>query len=105
MTEKQDQGEIQPETEMMTRGWEPARGMGSIKTPLFQTSTFTFESAQAAKRAFDITYGGEEPDSDEEVGYIYTRLEHPNLVVVESRLAVWDQADRALLFSSGMSAI
>jgi methionine-gamma-lyase len=105
MTEKQDQGEIQPETEMMTRGWEPARGMGSIKTPLFQTSTFTFASAQAAKRAFDITYGGEEPDSDEEVGYIYTRLEHPNLVVVESRLAVWDQADRALLFSSGMSAI
>jgi len=105
MTDKQDRDGTQPETEMMTRGWDPTRGMGSIKTPLFQTATFTFESAQAAKRAFDITYGGEEPEADEEVGYIYTRLDHPNLVVVESRLAVWDQVDRALLFSSGMSAI
>lgn len=105
MTEKQDQPDPQPETEMMTRGWDPARGMGSIKTPLFQTSTFTFESAEAAKRAFDVTYGGEEPDADEEVGYIYARLDHPNLVVVESRLAMWDRADQALLFSSGMSAI
>jgi methionine-gamma-lyase len=105
MTEKQEPGGTHPETEMMTRGWDPTRGMGSIKTPLFQTSTFTFESAEAAKRAFDVTYGGEEPEADEEVGYIYTRLDHPNLVVVESRLAVWDQADRALLFSSGMSAI
>ena len=105
MTEKQDQSETQPETEMMTRGWDPARGMGSLKTPLFQTSTFSFESAEAAKRAFDVTYGGAIPETDEEVGYIYTRLEHPNLVVVESRLALWDQADRALLFSSGMAAI
>ncbi|MEX1124361.1 MAG: aminotransferase class I/II-fold pyridoxal phosphate-dependent enzyme [Acidimicrobiia bacterium] len=105
MTEKKDQVEPQPETEMMTLGWDPARGMGSIKTPLFQTSTFTFESAEAAKRAFDVTYGGEVPGPDEEIGYIYTRLDHPNLVVVESRLALWDQADQALLFSSGMSAI
>jgi methionine-gamma-lyase len=105
MTEKQDKDGPKPETEMMTGGWDPVRGMGSMKTPLFQTSTFTFESAEAAKRAFDVTYGGEEPGTDEEVGYIYTRLDHPNLVVVESRLAVWDGVDRALLFSSGMSAI
>ncbi|HLF44480.1 MAG TPA: aminotransferase class I/II-fold pyridoxal phosphate-dependent enzyme, partial [Acidimicrobiia bacterium] len=105
MTEKQDPAEPQPETEMMTRGWDPAKGMGSMKTPLFQTSTFTFETAAAAKRAFDVTYGGEVPGPDEEVGYIYTRLDHPNLVVVEGRLALWDQADQALLFSSGMSAI
>jgi methionine-gamma-lyase len=105
MSEKQDPAALQPETEMMTRGWDPTRGMGSIKTPLFQTSTFTFETAAAAKRAFDVIYGGAVPDADEEVGYIYTRLDHPNLVVVESRLALWDEADQALLFSSGMSAI
>ena len=105
MTKRRDQNEPRPETEMMTRGWDPTRGMGSIKTPLFQTSTFTFESAKAAKRAFDVTYGDEVPGADEEVGYIYTRLDHPNLVVVETRLALWDRTDRALLFSSGMSAI
>ena len=105
MTEKQDRPEPQPETEMMTKGWDPAQGLGSLKTPLFHTSTFHFESAEAAKRAFDVTYGGEVPEEGEQIGYIYTRLDHPNLVVVEGRLALWDQADRALLFSSGMSAI
>ena len=94
-----------PETEMMTLGWDPPRGMGSLKTPLFQTSTFRFDSAEEAKRAFDVTYGGAELGNGEEIGYIYTRLDHPNLVVVEQRLALWDQAERALLFSSGMAAI
>ncbi len=94
-----------PETEMMTLGWDPPRGMGSLKTPLFQTSTFRFDSAEEAKRAFDVTYGGAELGDEEEIGYIYTRLDHPNLVVVEQRLALWDQAERALLFSSGMAAI
>ncbi len=103
MPTKKDQG--QPETEMMTLGWDPPRGMGSLKTPLFQTSTFRFDSAEEAKRAFDVTYGGAEPGDGEEVGYIYTRLDHPNLVVVEERLALWDHAEGALLFSSGMSAI
>jgi methionine-gamma-lyase len=105
MTEKQGKDESQPETEMMTLGWDPADGMGSLKTPLFQTSTFAFETAEAAKRSFDVTYGGAKQGPDEDIGFIYTRLDHPNLVVVESRLAIWDGADRALLFSSGMSAI
>ncbi len=105
MTEDQHNGESLPETEMMTLGWDPTDGMGSLKTPLFQTSTFAFETAEAAQRAFEVTYGGAVPGPDEDIGYIYTRLDHPNLVIVESRLAVWDQAERALLFSSGMSAI
>jgi methionine-gamma-lyase len=79
--------------------------MGALKTPLFQTSTFRFDSAEEAKRSFDVTYGGETLEDGEEIGFIYTRLDHPNLVVVEERLAAWDDADRALLFSSGMSAI
>ncbi|HEY6628193.1 MAG TPA: aminotransferase class I/II-fold pyridoxal phosphate-dependent enzyme [Acidimicrobiia bacterium] len=105
MTEDQRNGESLPETEMMTLGWDPTDGLGSLKTPLFQTSTFSFETAEGAQRAFEVTYGGAVPGPDEEIGYIYTRLDHPNLVVVESRLAAWDQAERALLFSSGMSAI
>ncbi|MGH8871977.1 MAG: aminotransferase class I/II-fold pyridoxal phosphate-dependent enzyme [Acidimicrobiia bacterium] len=94
-----------PESEMMKKGWEPADGLDALKPPLFQTSTFVFESAAAAERLFDIVYGGEEPEAGEKVGFIYTRMDHPNLVIVESRLAVWDGAEAALLFSSGTSAI
>jgi methionine-gamma-lyase len=90
---------------MMRRGWDPADGLDSLKPPIFQTSTFVFESAEAAARLFDIVYGGETPHEGEDVGFIYTRLDHPNLVIVEDRLAVWDGAGAALLFSSGTSAI
>jgi methionine-gamma-lyase len=94
-----------PESEMMRRGWDPADGLNSLKPPLFQTSTFVFESAAAAERLFEVVYGGATPGEVEDVGFIYTRMDHPNLVMVESRLALWDGADSALIFSSGVSAI
>lgn len=94
-----------PESEMMRRGWEPEDGLNSLKPPLFQTSTFVFESSAAAERLFDVVYGGEPVEPGEDVGFIYTRMDHPNLVIVEGRLALWDGADAALLFSSGVSAI
>ena len=96
---------VDPESEMMKKGWDPADGLDALKPPLFQTSTFVFESAEAAERLFDVVYGGKEPEAGEDVGFIYTRMDHPNLVIVESRLAVWDGAESALLFSSGTSAI
>ncbi|HJQ92134.1 MAG TPA: PLP-dependent transferase, partial [Acidimicrobiia bacterium] len=94
-----------PQSEMMRKGWDPEEGLDSLKTPLFHTSTFVFESAAAAERLFAIVYGGETPEPGEDVGFIYTRMDHPNLVIVESRLAVWDGAEAALLFSSGTSAV
>ena len=94
-----------PESEMMKKGWRPADGLGALKPPLFQTSTFVFESAAAAERLFDIVYGGKDPEAGKDVGFIYARMDHPNLVIVESRLAVWDGAESALIFSSGTSAI
>lgn len=94
-----------PQTEMMRKGWDPEAGLDSLKTPLFQTSTFVFESSAAAERLFAIVYGGESPEPDEDVGFIYTRMDHPNLVIVETRLAMWDGAEAALLFSSGTSAV
>ncbi len=94
-----------PQSEMMRKGWDPEEGLDSLKTPLFHTSTFVFESAAAAERLFAIVYGGETPEPGEDVGFIYTRMDHPNLVIVEGRLAVWDGAEAALLFSSGTSAV
>ncbi len=105
MTDQAGGRRTNPESEMMKMGWDPANGLDSLKPPLFQTSTFVFESAAAAERLFDIVYGGEPPREGEDVGFIYTRMDHPNLVIVESRLAVWDGAESALLFSSGTAAI
>src|SRR5680860_365002 len=98
-------GMTDPQSEMMKKGWDPKDGLDSLKPPLFQTSTFVLETAAAAGRRCEIVYGGAKPRDGEDVGFIYTRMDHPNLVIVESRMAVWDGAESALLFSSGMSAI
>lgn len=105
MIDESGKDPLSPESEMMKKGWDPADGLDSLKPPLFQTSTFVFESAKAAERLFDIVYGGAAPHEGEDVGFIYTRMDHPNLIIVEGRLAVWDGAESALLFSSGMSAM
>lgn len=94
-----------PQSDAVHMGWDPGDGLDALKVPLFQTSTFVFESSEAAERLFSIVYGGEKPGPGEDVGFIYTRMDHPNLVISESRLAAWDGAGAALLFSSGISAI
>jgi methionine-gamma-lyase len=90
-----------PESEMMSFGFDPARSENSVKTPVFLTSTFIFESAEHGEYFFE-NYGSLPA---EEQGLIYSRFNHPNLEIAEARLKLWDKADDALLFSSGMAAI
>jgi len=96
---------LAPETLMMGYGFDPTLSEGAIKTPLFQTSTFVFRSAEDGKRFFEVAYGLREREPDEALGLIYSRINNPNLEILEDRLAVWDKADRALVFASGMAAI
>jgi len=79
--------------------------LGSLKPPIYETSTFVFETAEQGKRFFEVTYGLDEPREDDDFGFIYSRLDSPNLGPAEQRLAVWEGAERALIFNSGMSAI
>ena len=51
------------------------------------------------------SYGLREKDPEEALGLIYSRINNPNLEILEDRLAVWDGADKALVFSSGMAAL
>jgi methionine-gamma-lyase len=93
---------LSAQTLMLGYGFDPELSEGSLKPPIFLTSTFAFESAAAGKRFFEgVT--GKRPGGAE--GLIYSRFNGPNQEILEDRLAVWEDADDALAFSSGMSAI
>jgi len=86
-------------------GYDPRAHHGAVKPPLFMTSTFAYESAQHAKDVhaayFRDTPGEEKPER----AYIYGRLDHPNMAMLEARLAVLDGAEDAAAFNCGMAAI
>ncbi|MCH7397465.1 cystathionine gamma-synthase family protein [Belliella sp. DSM 107340] len=97
--------EFHPESLMMTHGYKPELSEGAIKCPIFQTSTFVFKSAEEGKAFFQVAYGQREKEPNEELGLIYSRLNNPDLQILEERLCLWDGADECAVFESGMSAI
>ncbi len=97
--------ELSPESLMMGYGYHPEWSEGAMKSPIFQTSTFTFSSAAEGKRYFELAYGLDEPRAGEEPGLIYSRLNNPDLEILERRLTLWDGAEAGLVFASGMAAI
>ena len=96
---------MQPESLMMSYGYKPSLSEGAIKCPIFQTSTFVFNSAMEGKRFFELAYGLREKEKGEEIGLIYSRLNNPDLEILENRLCLWDGAEDCAVFESGMSAI
>lgn len=90
---------------MMSHGYKPSLSEGAIKCPIFQTSTFVFNNAAAGKRFFEVAYGLSEQKVGEEMGLIYSRLNNPDLEILENRLCLWDEAEDCAVFESGMSAI
>ena len=96
---------LHPETLMMSYGYDPKLSEGSVKCPLFQTSTFVFDRAEAGKAFFEVAYGLRKQRRAEEPGLIYSRINNPDLEILEDRLGLWDGAEAALVFSSGMAAI
>ncbi len=96
---------LSPETLMMGFGYSPALSEGALKPPLFQTSTFVFRNAEEGKASFELAYGLREKRRGEEMGLIYSRINNPNLEMLEDRLAVWDAAEKSMVFASGMAAI
>ena len=82
-------------TKIIHSGSHPDPCTGSLAVPIYQTSTFVFESAEQGGRRF----------AGEEEGYIYTRLGNPNHSVVEEKVAMMEGAEAAVCASSGMGAI
>ncbi|MEA3502715.1 MAG: aminotransferase class I/II-fold pyridoxal phosphate-dependent enzyme, partial [Actinomycetota bacterium] len=96
---------LSPESLMMSYGYRPEWSEGAIKSPIFQTSTFVFQTAAEGKRFFELAEGSAEAAEGEKPGLIYSRLNNPDLEILENRLTLWDGAERGLVFASGMAAI
>ena len=94
---------FRPETLAVAYGYDPAQAMGSVKPPVYLTSTFIYPSAQHAKDVHRAFFDQEGPLVGEG-NHIYARLGHPGLDILENRLAAVDGAEAAVAFSSGMAA-
>ena len=98
-------GSRHPESLMMTYGYRPEWSEGALKVPIFQTSTFVFRTAEEGKAFFQVAYGLRERAEGEATGLIYSRINNPDLEILEDRLAVWDGAEACAVFNTGMAAI
>ena len=96
---------LRPESLMMGYGYTPALSEGALKCPIFMTSTFVFRTAEEGKAFFELAYGLRKGSPGEEMGLIYSRLNNPDLEILEDRLTIWDEAEAAAVFESGMAAI
>lgn len=94
-----------PTTASVNEGHQASEHLGSLKTPIYETSTFVFDTAEEGKRFFEVAYGLDDAKPGEQFGYIYSRLDSPNARVAEARLAAWEKAEDAVIFNSGMAAI
>lgn len=68
---------------------------GALAAPIYQTSTFVFDSAEQGGNRFAL----------KEPGYIYSRLGNPTNTVAEEKVAMLEGADAAMSTASGMGAI
>lgn len=96
---------LHPETLMLGYGFDPLLSEGAVKPPVFLTSTFVFKTAEEGRDFFDYTSGRKEPPKGTAAGLVYSRFNHPNSEIVEDRLAIYENTEACILFSSGMSAI
>lgn len=75
-------------------GYEPDSGARSCQTPLYMTSSYTFESSEDAAAVFKA----------EKEGYVYTRINNPTNAVLEKRMAMLEGLEAGLVTSTGLSA-
>ncbi|MEJ5312595.1 MAG: aminotransferase class I/II-fold pyridoxal phosphate-dependent enzyme [Anaerolineae bacterium] len=95
-------------TQAVHAGEDKRKPFGALTTPVYQTSTYTFEDTadvlafmerKAERKA------AREAGSDLLVRDEYGRYSNPTQLVVERKLAALEGGERAVLFASGMNAI
>ncbi|MEO6827265.1 MAG: bifunctional o-acetylhomoserine/o-acetylserine sulfhydrylase [Microbacteriaceae bacterium] len=91
---EQNEAAWQFETKQIHSGAHPDPATNARATPIYQTTSYVFNSAEHAENLFSLA----------EFGNIYTRIQNPTQAVVEERLAALEGGTGALLVASGMSA-
>lgn len=76
-------------------GEEHSNYFNAVAPPIVQTSNFLFETVDALRAAFENEYGG----------FLYSRGLNPTVDILRKKLAALDEAEDALVFNSGASAI
>ncbi|MGH1378389.1 MAG: cystathionine gamma-synthase family protein [Alphaproteobacteria bacterium] len=97
--------ELRPESLMMSYGYDPTLSEGSVKPPVFLTSTFAYSTPEEGEEFFHIMAGRKEAPDGDNGGLIYSRFNHPNAEIIEDRLALLEGSESAAVLSSGMGAI
>ena len=97
--------DVHPESLMMSYGYKPELSEGAAKSPIFQTSTFVFKNAASGNAFFELSSGMRELRPNEEAGLMYSRMNNPDVEILEERLKLWDGAEACAIFNSGMAAI
>ena len=101
-----DHGDIRPRTAVLTRGFDPHLSLGSARPAVFRSSTYVFESPEAAEHSFAIITGKIPPAPGERADLIYSRFSHPNAEILEDQIVPLEAgATDAAVFNSGMAAI
>ncbi|WP_458576288.1 aminotransferase class I/II-fold pyridoxal phosphate-dependent enzyme [Aliamphritea spongicola] len=76
-------------------GYQPEPEHGSRAVPIYQTTSYVFESVDAASALFNVEQGG----------HIYSRITNPTVAVLEQRVAALEGGTGAVCTASGMSAL
>ncbi|MFT5924725.1 MAG: methionine-gamma-lyase [Paraglaciecola sp.] len=97
--------QLKPETMMMSYGYDPQLSEGSVKPPVFLTSTFTYQTPEDGEEFFHIMAGRKPAPEGSVGGLIYSRFNHPNVEIIEDRLSLFEGSERSVVCSSGMGAI
>ncbi|HCE52677.1 MAG TPA: methionine gamma-lyase [Shewanella baltica] len=90
-----ESGKMWKAATQVIHGGHEREAFGALVTPLYQSATFVFESAQQGGERF----AGNEP------GYIYTRLGNPTTAELERKMAILEGAEAAAATASGMGAV
>ncbi len=86
---------LHKDTVVIHEGYDDRAHQGSLAVPLYQTSTFSFETAAQGENRF----------SGVEEGNIYSRLSNPTVRVLEERMTALENGKGSLAFGSGMAAV
>ncbi len=83
------------DTRIIHSHYRSNENLGSLASPIYQTSTYVFKTVEEGAACF----------SGEQNGYMYTRISNPTLDLLEKRIANLEEGEAAVVFSSGMGAI